>query len=110
MNKLSFIISVFHTILGTSCRNQSVTMKRIFGRSGKEKEDEAEELSLDILLAHKEDIITKVGILQCMNYTYIIIYIYCIFQLKNEYKTFLIRKMAIEKDLVLVEKQELELR
>ena len=108
MNKLSFIISVFHTILGTSCRNQSVTMKRIFGRAGKEKEDEAEELSLDILLAHKEDIITKVGILHYLNYTYIIIY--CIFQLKNEYKTFLIRKMAIEKDLVLVEKQELELR
>ena len=107
MNKLSFIISVFHTILGTSCRNQSVTMKRIFGRSGKEKEDEAEELSLDILLAHKEDIITKVGILHYPNYTYII---YRIFQLKNEYKTFLIRKMAIEKDLVLVEKQELELR
>ena len=71
MNKLSFIISVFHTILGTSCRNQSVTMKRIFGRSGKEKEDEAEELSLDILLAHKEDIITKVGILHYLNYTYI---------------------------------------
>ena len=108
MNKLSFIISVFHTILGTSCRNQSVTMKRIFGRAGKEKEDEAEELSLDILLAHKEDIITKVGILHYLNYTNIIIY--CIFQLKNEYKTFLIRKMAIEKDLVLVEKQELELR
>ena len=83
-------------------------MKRIFGRSGKEKEDEAEELSLDILLAHKEDIITKVGILQYLNYTNIIVY--CIFQLKNEYKTFLIRKMAIEKDLVLVEKQELELR
>ena len=73
MNKLSFIISVFHTILGTSCRNQSVTMKRIFGRSGKEKEDEAEELSLDILLAHKEDIITKVGILHYLNYTNIII-------------------------------------
>ena len=108
MNKLSFIISVFHTILGRSCRNQSVTMKRIFGRSGKEKEDEAEELSLDILLAHKEDIITKVGILHYLNYTNIIVY--CIFQLKNEYKTFLIRKMAIEKDLVLVEKQELELR
>ena len=83
-------------------------MKRIFGRSGKEKEDEAEELSLDILLAHKEDIITKVGILHYLNYTNIIIYY--IFQLKNEYKTFLIRKMAIEKDLVLVEKQELELR
>ena len=83
-------------------------MKRIFGRSGKEKEDEAEELSLDILLAHKEDIITKVGILHYLNYTNIIVY--CIFQLKNEYKTFLIRKMAIEKDLVLVEKQELELR
>ena len=46
-------------------------MKRIFGRAGKEKEDEAEELSLDILLAHKEDIITKVGILQYLNYTYI---------------------------------------
>ena len=68
MNKLSFIISVFHTILGTSCRNQSVTMKRIFGRAGKEKEDEAEELSLDILLAHKEDIITKVSELYIYHY------------------------------------------
>ena len=43
-------------------------MKRIFGRSGKEKEDEAEELSLDILLAHKEDIITKVSELYIYHY------------------------------------------
>ena len=33
-----------------------------------------------------------------------------IFQLKNEYKGFLTRKIQIEKDLVEVEKQELELR
>ena len=37
-------------------------MKRIFGRSaGKEKEEEIQDVSLDILLANKEDIITKVA-------------------------------------------------
>ena len=37
-------------------------MKRIFGRSGggKEKEEEIPDVSLDIVLANKEDIITKV--------------------------------------------------
>ena len=37
-------------------------MKRIFGRSGcgKEKEEEIQDVSLDIVLANKEDIITKV--------------------------------------------------
>ena len=35
-------------------------MKRIFGRSGREKEDEIQDVSLDILLAHKEDVVTKV--------------------------------------------------
>ena len=38
-------------------------MKRIFGRSGggKEKEEEIQDVSLDIVLANKEDIITKVA-------------------------------------------------
>ena len=36
-------------------------MKRIFGRSGREKEEEIQDVSLDILLAHKEDVITKVA-------------------------------------------------
>ena len=39
----------------------TLRMKRIFGRSGREKEEEIQDVSLDILLAHKEDVITKVA-------------------------------------------------
>merc|ERR1712045_627927 len=58
-------------------------------RSGKDRGEEIQEISLDILLAHKDDIMTK---------------------LKNEYKTFLARKLEIESELVEVEKHELFLR
>ena len=67
-------------------------MKRFFNSgkgSLKDKGDEFQELSLDILLAHKEDVNTK---------------------LKNEYKSFITRKLEIEKDLVEVEKHEILLR
>ena len=67
-------------------------MKRFFNPgkgSPKDKGDEFQELSLDILLAHKEDVNTK---------------------LKNEYKSFITRKLEIEKDLVEVEKHEILLR
>ena len=81
-------------------------MKRIFGRSGggKEKEEEIPDVSLDIVLANKEDIITKVVLPVFPSLTRYI------FQLKNEYKSFLTRKVEIERDLVEVESQEVELR
>ena len=39
-------------------------MKKIFTlkRSGKDRGEEIQEISLDILLAHKDDAMTKVGI------------------------------------------------
>lgn len=39
-------------------------MKKIFTlkRSGKDRGEEIQEISLDILLAHKDDVMTKVGI------------------------------------------------
>ena len=84
-------------------------MKRIFGRSGgKEREEEIQAVSLDIVLANKEDIITKVAPAVLPPCSSVSKYIY--FQLKNEYKSFLSRKVEIERDLVEVESQEVELR
>ena len=81
-------------------------MKKIFTlkRSGKDRGEEIQEISLDILLAHKDDVMTKVGIEKKI-WT-----IDCFYQLKNEYKTFLARKIEIESELVEVEKHELFLR
>ena len=79
-------------------------MKRIFGRSGaREREEEIQAVSLDIVLANKEDIITKVA-------PSLLFPLYIYFQLKNEYKSFLARKLEIERDLVEVESREVALR
>ena len=81
-------------------------MKKIFTlkRSGKDRGEEIQEISLDILLAHKDDIMTKVW----NEKKYQPLIVFC--QLKNEYKTFLSRKLEIESELVEVEKHELFLR
>ena len=104
------IISLCFIILETGITvSQSATMKRIFGRSGgKEREEEIQAVSLDIVLANKEDIITKVAPAVLPPCSSVSKYIY--FQLKNEYKSFLSRKVEIERDLVEVESQEVELR
>ena len=84
-------------------------MKRIFWRSGggKGKEEEIQDVSLDIVLANKEDILAKVALTSRPPRVSFSKYI---FQLKNEYKSFLTRKVEIERDLVEVESQEVELR
>ena len=83
-------------------------MKKIFTlkRSGKDRGEEIQEISLDILLAHKDDVMTKVE-------HWIILTDFSIqsfLQLKNEYKTFLSRKLEIESELAEVEKHEIFLR
>ena len=59
------IISLCFIILGPALTVLTGIMKRIFWRSGggKEKEEEIQDVSLDIVLANKEDIIAKVGLL-----------------------------------------------
>ena len=60
------IISLCFIILGPALTVPTVIMKRIFWRSGGGKEKEEEEIqdvSLEIVLANKEDIIAKVGLL-----------------------------------------------
>ena len=80
-------------------------MKRIFRKSGKKEGEEINEISLDILLAHKEDVLSKVKLLFPWKLLF-----FTMLKIKNEYKTFLERKLDIEKELVEVEKHEIFLR
>ena len=68
-------------------------MKRIFGqagwRQGKVKSGQDQDITIDVVVAHKEDVLTK---------------------LENEEKRFELKKQAIQRSLVEVEKQEVALR
>ena len=104
-----------------SVRNKSSSnMKKRFTlkRSRtKDRDEDLQEISLDILLAHKDDVICKVlynqfafSITTLFEFQIFCFYVNVLFQLKNEYKSFLSRKLDIEKELAEVEKHEIFLR
>ena len=81
----------------------------------KDRDEDLQEISLDILLAHKDDVICKVLYNQfafsiTTLFQIFFFYVNVLFQLKNEYKSFLSRKLDIEKELAEVEKHEIFLR
>ena len=83
----------------------------------KDRDEDLQEISLDILLAHKDDVICKVlynqfafSITTLFEFQIFYFYVNVLFQLKNEYKSFLSRKLDIEKELAEVEKHEIFLR
>ena len=105
-------LSTFAQLETSSNMKKRFTLKR---SRTKDRDEDLQEISLDILLAHKDDVICKV---LCNQFAFSIttlfqifcFYVNVLFQLKNEYKSFLSRKLDIEKELAEVEKHEIFLR
>ena len=107
-------LSTFAQLETSSNMKKRFTLKR---SRTKDRDEDLQEISLDILLAHKDDVICKVlynqfafSITTLFEFQIFCFYVNVLFQLKNEYKSFLSRKLDIEKELAEVEKHEIFLR